>query len=174
MKVLYSAEDIAGKVQEIATEINRLCPERPLILLGVLKGSLHFVSDLARALEGDVRIDFIQPKSYEGTKTSGIVQLKKDHDVNIEGKDVIIVEDIVDTGLTLTYLVELLSTRRPKSLRVASLLRKPDAAIHPAQIDFVGFDIANEFVVGYGLDHDERYRSLPFIAVLQSSDQTDS
>lgn len=174
MKVLYSQEKIAEKIKQIAKQINEVCPERPLILLGVLKGSLHFVSDLARELEGDVRIDFIQPKSYEGTKTSGIVQLKKDHDLSIEGQNVIIVEDIVDTGLTLTYLLELLSTRRPKSLRVASLLRKPDAAVHETKIDFVGFDIANEFVVGYGLDHDERYRSLPFIAVLQSTDPTDS
>ncbi|RYG15921.1 hypoxanthine phosphoribosyltransferase, partial [bacterium] len=130
--------------------------------------SVHFFSDLARAMETDAELDFMQVSSYHGGKSStGVVQIRKDLDINIEGRHVVLVEDIVDTGTTLSYLLDLLETRHPKSLRVASLLSKTEARTTEVKIDYLGFDIANEFVVGYGLDYDERYRNLPYVGILR-------
>lgn len=166
-RILFSAEDIRRRVSEMAREIERDHPEETIILLGVLKGAVHFLSDLARELGSRVEIDFIQPSSYgNSTRSSGIVQLRKDHDLSIEGRHVIVVEDIVDTGLTLRYLIDLLETRRPASLRTAALLSKGDARKVDVPVEYVGFPIPNEFVVGYGLDFDESYRGLPYIAVI--------
>jgi hypoxanthine phosphoribosyltransferase len=135
--------------------------------VGVLKGSFLFLADLVRQLGENVVVDFVMVSSYgDGTESSGIVQIRKDLDINIEGRHVLIVEDIVDSGATLSHLCELLRTRRPKSLKVVALLSKPEARKQHAPIDFVGFEIPNEFVVGYGLDHAERYRNLPYIAIL--------
>jgi hypoxanthine phosphoribosyltransferase len=166
-RVLFSASEIRTRVAELAVEIARDVPEGRIILLGVLKGAIHFASDLARELGPRVEIDFIQPSSYgASTKSTGIVQLKKDHDLSIAGRHVVIVEDIVDTGLTLAYLREFLETRQPASLRAAALLSKPSARQISVEVEYIGFDIPNEFVVGYGLDLDESYRGLPYIAVI--------
>lgn len=165
---LISADRIASRVDELAAQIRAEANGEALLLVAVLKGSFLFVADLARSLGGDVTVDFIQVSSYgSGKSSSGVVQIKKDLDVNIEGRNVLIVEDIVDTGKTLEHLRELLGTRKPKSLRVVSLLRKPEAAQVDTSVEYVGFDIPNEFVVGYGLDFDERYRNLPHIAILR-------
>jgi hypoxanthine phosphoribosyltransferase len=165
---LIPAENIQSRVAELANEICADLAGEPLLLLGVLKGSFHFLSDLSRQLRCEVEIDFIQVSSYgNGQKSSGIVQIRKDLDTNIEGRDVLIVEDIVDTGATLRHLRELLGTRKPRSLKVVSLLSKLQARGIPSDIEYVGFEIPDEFVVGYGLDYGERYRNLPYIAILR-------
>jgi hypoxanthine phosphoribosyltransferase len=167
MQVLISEAEIASKVKELAGRIRADYGEAPLLLVGVLKGSVHFIADLSRRLGPNVTLDYVQVSSYgEGRSSSGIVQIRKDLDINLEGKDVLIVEDIVDTGATLAHLRELLSTRKPKSLRVVTLLSKPEARISQAEVEYVGFEIPNKFVVGYGLDYAERYRNLPYIAIL--------
>lgn len=166
LQPLISREEIADKISEMAAKIRQAYGDEPLLVVAVLKGSFIFLSDLCRQLGPNVSIDFVQVSSYGNEKSStGVVQIRKDLDINIEGKHVLIVEDIVDTGITLKHLRELLSTRKPKSLRVASLLSKPAVRQLEANIEFVGFEIANEFVVGYGLDFAERYRNLPYIAV---------
>ncbi len=165
---LLTAEQIQRRCDELAAEIDAHYRGEPLVLLGVLKGSYQFLSDLSRRLTAPCMIDFVQFSSYGNAKSSsGVVQIRKDHDLNIEDKHVLIVEDIVDTGLTLTHLLELLNTRHPASLRVVAMLSKPEARTHEALIDFTGFEIPNQFVVGYGLDHAEQFRNLPFIAVLK-------
>jgi hypoxanthine phosphoribosyltransferase len=164
--VLLSADAIQDRIQEMADQINQDYEGGSLLLVGVLKGSYLFLADLAKRLTGDVQIDFVQVSSYKGGKsTTGVVQIIKDLDVLIEGRDVLIIEDIVDTGLTLSHLLELLKTRRPKTIRIASLLRKPEALQTSLDVDYVGFDIPKEFVVGYGLDYEERFRNLPFIGI---------
>ena len=166
LETLISAEQIQARIVELATEIRKDYGEsEELLLVGVLKGSFHFLSDLTRQLGDNVRVDFLQTSSYgKGTVSSGIVQIRKDLDDSIEDKHVLLVEDIVDTGTTLKHLLDLLSTRQPKSLKIASLLSKPEA--HKVEIDvsYLGFSIPKHFVVGYGLDHGERYRNLPYIA----------
>ena len=165
---MLSAETIQSRVRELASAIDRDMAGDTPVLVAVLKGSLHFFSDLARAMETDAELDFMQTSSYHGGKSStGVVQIRKDLDINIEGRCVIVVEDIVDTGTTLTSLLDLLGTRHPQRLLVASLLSKPDARTTPVRVDYLGFDIANEFVVGYGLDYDERYRNLPYVGILR-------
>ena len=167
LEPLISAEQIQQKVDELAAKICKDGPEN-LLLIGVLKGSLHFLSDFSRRLPCDVEIDFISVSSYaEGKTSSGIVQIRKDLDTNIEGRDVLIVEDIVDTGATLRHLRELLGTRKPRRLHVVSLLSKLQARGISSDIEYVGFEIPDEFVVGYGLDYGERYRNLPYIAILR-------
>ena len=166
--VMLSAETIQARIRELAAEIDRDLGGEVPILVAVLKGSAHFFSDLARAMETDAELDFMQTSSYHGGKSStGVVQIRKDLDINIEGRIVIVVEDIVDTGTTLSHLLELLATRHPKSLRVAALLSKPEAMKVEVKVDYLGFDIKNEFVVGYGLDYDERFRNLPYVGILR-------
>jgi hypoxanthine phosphoribosyltransferase len=168
LETLLTGEQVQAKVAELAAVIRRDYGQEPLLLVGVLKGSFVFLADLFRHLGENCSIDFIHVSSYEGGKSSsGVVQIVKDLDINIEGKNVLLVEDIVDTGLTLAHLRELFATRKPKSFRVVALLTKPDAQPQKAHIEYVGFEIPNEFVVGYGLDHAERYRNLPYIAVLR-------
>jgi hypoxanthine phosphoribosyltransferase len=170
LDTLLTEEQIRDKVAELAAQIRLEIGDEEIILIGVLKGSYLFVADLARQLGLNTKIDFVQVSSYHEQKSStGVVQIRKDLDSNIEGKHVIVVEDIVDTGLTLTHLKELLLVRRPKSFRICSLLTKPDARLHETLVDFVGFEIPNEFVVGYGLDYGERFRTLPYIAILRDS-----
>lgn len=167
LTTLISQREIADKVLELAAAIRADLGDEPLLLVGVLKGSFLFIADLARALPGDVSVDFVQVSSYGSEKSStGVVQIRKDLDVNIEGRNVLIVEDIVDTGKTLNHLRELLSIRKPKTLRVVSLLSKPEARKIQCLVEYVGFEIPNKFVVGYGLDYAERYRNLPYIAIL--------
>jgi hypoxanthine phosphoribosyltransferase len=168
LDVLLSEETIAAKVREMAARIDTDLAGEGALLVGVLKGSVHFLSDLARAMKSETQMDFLQASSYHaGKESTGFVQIRKDLDVNIEDLNVIIVEDIVDTGITLNHLRELLSTRKPKSLKVAALLSKEGSRkVHP-NVEYIGFEIPNEFVVGYGLDYAERYRNLPYIAILR-------
>ena len=166
MEILISADEIQQRVRALAHDIRRDHPGG-VHLVCVLKGAFVFLADLARALDGDVTLDFMAVSSYgSSTKSSGQVQLLKDLDVGLEGRDVVIVEDIVDTGLTLTYLQDILRARAPRSLRTACLLSKPSRRKVDVTVDYVGFTIDDRFVVGYGLDYDERYRNLPSIAVI--------
>jgi len=167
VRTLISGGKIQKKIREMALKIRRDFPEEPLHLVGVLKGAVFFLSDLARQIPGEVSFDFIAVSSYgKETQSSGQVKLTRDLDANIEGKTVIVVEDILDTGLTLEYLLRVFEQRKPKQLRVAVLLDKHERRIAEVRADYVGFRIPNEFVVGYGLDYGERYRNLPHVGVL--------
>lgn len=168
--VLIDAERLQARIAELATQIRKDYAGRPLVLIGVLKGSFLFLADLCKHLDNNVIIDFLQTSSYHGGRsTTGVVQIRKDVDVNIEGVDVLLVEDIVDTGTTLSHLLELLGTRKPASLKIASLLSKPDARRVEVPVEYLGFEIENVFVVGYGLDDAEKYRQLPYIGVVKGS-----
>jgi hypoxanthine phosphoribosyltransferase len=165
---LITEEQIKTRVSEMAAEIRADFGDEPLLLVAILKGSFVFVADLARELGENVAVDFIQVSSYGKSMTSdGNVQIRKDLDINIEDANVLIVEDIVDSGATLRHLLDMLATRRPRTLKVASLLEKPAAHRVPVNIDYVGFEIPDEFVVGYGLDLAEKYRNLACIASLR-------
>ncbi len=167
LETLISAEAIRIRISELAQEIDLHYQDESVLLVAVLKGSVHFLSDLSRAMTTETSLDFMQVSSYQSGKSStGVVQIVKDLDINIEGKHLLIVEDIVDTGRTLSYLRRLLTTRNPKSVSVVALLSKPDARVEETPVEYVGFVIPNEFVVGYGLDYAERYRNLPFVARL--------
>jgi len=168
MNVLLRGDAIQTRVRELATEIDRDYPEEVEIhLVCVLKGGFVFMSDLIRAMSPRVTVDFIAVSSYaKSTTSSGEVRLLKDLDSGLEGRHVIIVEDIVDTGLTLTYLQDILRARSPKSLRTVCLLSKPSRRLVGVTVDYIGFTIEDCFVVGYGLDYDEKYRNLSYIAVL--------
>ena len=167
LEILITAEEISKRVAELGAEIRADYGDEPVLLVGVLKGSYPFLADLTRHLDTNIEVDFVQTSSYGGDKSSsGIVQIRKDLDISIEGRNVLIVEDILDSGLTLKHLRELLGTRKPLSLKVVTLLCKPAAARHGAHAEYVGFEIPDKFVVGYGLDYAERYRNLPYVAVL--------
>ncbi|WP_370370067.1 hypoxanthine phosphoribosyltransferase [Mycolicibacterium sp. CH28] len=169
--VLLSEEQIQARTAELAALVGRdygdVLGGQDLLLVTVLKGAVMFVTDLARALPVPTQLEFMAVSSYgSSTSSSGVVRILKDLDRDIHDRDVLIVEDIVDSGLTLSWLLRNLATRHPRSLRVCTLLRKPDAVRADVDIAYVGFDIPNEFVVGYGLDYAERYRDLPFIGTL--------
>jgi hypoxanthine phosphoribosyltransferase len=166
--VLLEAERISARIKALAEAIERdYPPDEHIHLVGVLKGAFVFIADLARHMTSRVTMDFIAVSSYgKDTRTSGEVRLLKDLDTGIEGRHVIIVEDIVDTGLTLTYLTEVLRARGPKSLRTVCLLSKPSRRLVDVEVDYIGFEIEDHFVVGYGLDYAEIYRNLPYIGVL--------
>jgi hypoxanthine phosphoribosyltransferase len=167
-EVLIGEKEIADKIAEMAEAISRDYADRELLLVGVLKGAVMVMSDLARALHRPVTMEFMAVSSYgSATSSSGVVRILKDLDRDISGQHVLVVEDIVDSGLTLSWLLKNLSSRQPASLEVAALLRKPDAIKVPVDVRYVGFDIPNEFVVGYGLDYGERYRDLPYIGRLK-------
>lgn len=168
-KILITSAEIQARVSEIGQQIARdYTPLGDLLLVGVLKGCMIFMVDLARAIPFPLAIDFIATSSYgHSTQSSGVVRLLKDLDTDISGRHVLIVEDIIDSGLTLEYLRSQLLRRNPASLRICALLNKPDRRIADVPVDYLGFDIPNEFVVGYGLDYGERYRNLPYIGVLK-------
>jgi hypoxanthine phosphoribosyltransferase len=167
VRILISGRRIQRRIQALARQIRKDFPHEPLHLVSVLKGGVFFLTDLARSISGEVSFDFIAVSSYgQTTRSSGQVRLTRDLDSSIEGKSVIVVEDILDTGMTLQYLLKLFQHRKPKHLRVAVLLDKPDRRIAPVHAEYVGFSIPNEFVVGYGLDYAERYRNLPYVGVL--------
>lgn len=167
-RVLITQEQIASRVAELGARISADYPEGPLYLVGILKGSFVFLADLARAIRTPCRIEFIGISSYGQDKTtSGQVRVTKDLDVSVEGRDVFVVEDIVDSGVTLTYLMRVLEQRRPRSIRIVALLDKPDRRQRPVQIAYSGFQIPDEFVVGYGLDYAEDFRNLRDICVLE-------
>ena len=166
--VMIDPDELAARINDLAREIRQDLPTGQLHFICVLKGAFLFLGDLIRAMEGDVTIDFMACSSYgAGTTSSGEVRLSKDLDSGLEGRDVIIVEDIVDTGLTLHYLQDILLARGPRSLRTACLLSKPSRRKIDVTIDYVGFTIEDRFVVGYGLDYAEQYRNLPYIGVLE-------
>jgi len=163
--VLISEEAIASRLTSLAREIDAVYAGGEVRAIGVLKGSVFFLTGVLKRLSTPVSVDFIQVRSYAGTASSGNIQLVHDLSMDIEGKDVLLFEDVVDTGLTLRRILELLSSRRPRSLRIAALLKKQLPENADLRVDFLGFTIGAEFVVGYGLDLDEKYRNLPFVAV---------
>ena len=167
-EVLVAAEDLSRRVRELGEAISRDYAGRPLLLVGVLKGAVFFLSDLMRHIDIPVEVDFMAVASYgSATDSSGVVRILKDLDIAIEGRDVLIVEDIVDSGLTLQYLLRNLGSRNPASLEVCALLTKPDRRKVDLPTRYVGFEIPDRFVIGYGLDYAERHRNLPFVAVLE-------
>jgi len=170
LRSLISHDRIAARTAELGQQISADFAGEPVILIGVLKGAAIFLADLARQITLDATFDFIAVSSYGSlTQHSGEVKLLKDVDESLEGRNVILVEDIVDTGLTLAYLKKLLWARRPKSLKVAAFLDKPSRRLQPVELDYVGFEVPNEFVVGYGMDLAGRYRNRKDICVLESS-----
>jgi len=171
LEVMISEEQIRTRIKELGAEITRDYAGRNPLLIGVLKGACFFLSDLMRAIDTRVGIEFMAISSYgSSTRTSGEVRIMKDLDVPIEGRDILVVEDIVDTGLTLSYLLSNLESRGAASVKLAALLDKFERRQKEVKIDYLGFKIPDEFVVGYGLDFAERYRNLPFIAVLKNPD----
>jgi len=167
---MLSAETIAARVKELGAEITRDYANASLVLVCVLKGSFVFAADLARAIDLPLRIDFLGVRSYgEGTESSGVVQITHDLSRPIAHEDVILVEDIVDTGLTIAHLMDLFRTRQPRTVKVCSLLHKPARAKVDVKVDYLGFTIEDRFVVGYGLDFAEKYRNLPYIGVVERS-----
>ncbi|MBE5816367.1 MAG: hypoxanthine phosphoribosyltransferase [Clostridiales bacterium] len=166
---LISAEQIQKRIKELARELESIYKDKNPLMVGVLKGCVYFLTDLTKEMDMDLELDFMIVSSYgASTRTSGVVKIIKDLERNIEGRDVVIVEDIIDSGLTLSYLVDVLKTRNPSSVRVCTLLDKKTSRKANMSADFVGFDIPDEFVVGYGLDYAERYRNLPGVYMLRS------
>jgi hypoxanthine phosphoribosyltransferase len=166
-RTLVEEDELGRRVRELGREISRDYEGRDLFLVGVLKGAVFFLSDLMRSLEVPCEVDFMAVSSYgSSTDSSGVVRILKDLDAPIEGREVLVVEDIVDSGLTLSYLLRTLNARNPASLDVCALLTKPERRKVDLPIRYVGFEIPNEFAIGYGLDHAERYRNLPYVAVL--------
>jgi len=166
-ETLVAEEDLTRRVAELGSEISRDYAGRDLVLIGVLKGAVPFLADLMRALEVDCEVDYMAVSSYgSSTDSSGVVRILKDLDAPIAGRDVLIVEDIIDSGLTLHYLIKTLRARSPATLEVCALLTKPERRRVETPIRYVGFEIPNRFVVGYGLDHEQRYRNLRHVAVL--------
>src|SRR5215471_2324309 len=166
--VIVTADQIAEKTAELAARIDADYADREVLLVGVLKGAAMFMSDLARALQRPSTMEFMAVSSYGSShRTSGVVRILKDLDRDISGQHVLVVEDIIDSGLTLSWLLKNLASRNPASIEIVALLRKPDAIKVEVTVEYVGFDIPNEFVVGYGLDYTERYRNLPYIGRLK-------
>ncbi len=161
---LFDAQAIARRVREMGAKITADYQGEPIVCIGVMKGALIFLADLARSIDLPVTMEFIGVSSYEGTSSTGHVRLTHDLSADIKDKHVLLVEDIIDTGRTIDYLIDVLRVRNPKSLRVASLLSKPESHVMVTPIDYVGFEITKEFVIGYGLDLDQYCRNLPYIA----------
>lgn len=166
--VMFSQEEIEAKVIELAKQIEKDYKEQDLLLVGILKGASVFVADLMRKIDLNVNIDFMSVSSYgSGTVSSGTVKILKDLDVDIKDKNVLIVEDIIDSGITLRNLYDTLMTREPRSLKLCTLLNKPARKKVDVDVDYVGFVIEDKFIVGYGIDYDEKYRNLPYIAIVE-------
>lgn len=167
-KVLISAEDVQKRVQELGQQLKEDYQGKDLLVLGILKGSVIFLADLIRAIDLPLQVDFMAVSSYgKSTNSSGVVRILKDLDTDINGKHVLIVEDIVDTGLTLSYLVDILLSREPASLKICTFLDKPSRRVSNVAPDYNGFEIPDDFVVGYGLDYAEKYRNLNYIGVIE-------
>jgi hypoxanthine phosphoribosyltransferase len=170
LQVLISSERIQQRIRELGEQISKDYPEGRLHLICILKGACFFMTDLARAMTRDVFVDFMGISTYgKGKTSSGEVKVTKDLDISLEGADVLIVEDIVDSGVTLNYLLHVLEQRKPRSIRIAALLDKPERRLRPVHVSYVGFPIPDKFVVGYGLDYAEKYRNLDAICVLDES-----
>lgn len=169
-EVLISREQLAAKVAELGAQISRDYEGEDLFLIGILKGSVPFMADLMRSITLDVEMDFMSVSSYgSGTTTSGVVRILKDLDTDIAGKNVLIVEDIIDSGLTLAYLKEYLAKRNPKSLKIVTMLSKPARRKADIEADYTGFVVDDKFIVGYGLDIDQKYRNLPYISWIKEN-----
>lgn len=168
INVHLTEEQIAERIAEMGAEISKEFGDEPVFLICILKGSIFFTCELAKRITSPVEIDFMSVSSYgSGTKSSGVVKIGKDLDNSIEGKNVLVVEDIIDSGRTLSYLLENLKTRNPKTLKLCTLLDKPERRVCDVHVDWVGFEIPDEFVVGYGLDYDQKYRNLPYIGYVE-------
>ena len=168
LRVLYSEEELEAKCAELGAQISKDYEGKNLLLVSVLKGAVVFMTDLMRHITVPCSIDFMVVSSYgNGVKTSGVVKIVKDLDADLAGKDLLIVEDILDTGMTLHYLKQLLQDRNPNSIRIATLLDKPERRGAAVRADYVGYQVPDEFVVGYGLDYDEKYRNLPYVGILK-------
>ncbi len=168
LRVLYSEEELEAKCAELGAQISKDYEGKNLLLVSVLKGAVVFMTDLMRHITVPCSIDFMVVSSYgNGVKTSGVVKIVKDLDADLAGKDLLIVEDILDTGMTLHYLKQLLQDRNPNSIRIATLLDKPERRRAAVRADYVGYQVPDEFVVGYGLDYDEKYRNLPYVGILK-------
>ncbi len=167
-EVLISEEELDKRISEMAEQLDKEYEGKTVHLLGILKGSVFFMCDLAKKMKSDVTMDFISVSSYgDGTVSSGIVRLNKDLDESIEGKNVVIVEDIVDSGRTLSYVRKLMEDRKPASLKIVTLLDKPDRRVVDCKVEMSGFVIPDKYIIGYGLDYAQKYRNLPYIAVIQ-------
>lgn len=168
IRVLLTEEEVDRKIEEIGKMISADYQEKSVHLICVLKGGIFFTCELAKRITVPVSLDFMSVSSYgAGTKSSGVVKIVKDLDEPLDGKDVLIVEDIIDSGRTLSYLIEILKKRNPKSIKLCTLLDKPERRVTDVKVDYVGFNIPDEFVVGYGLDYDQKYRNLPYIGVVE-------
>ena len=168
LEVLLSEEVVDARIKALGEQISKDYEGKEVHLVGVLKGSVFFICELAKRITVPVTLDFMSVSSYGmDTKSSGVVRIVKDLDESIKGRDVIVIEDIVDSGNTLSYLLEMLSDRNPESLRLCTLLDKPERRRKPVKVDYVGFQIPDEFVVGYGLDYAQKYRNLPYVGVVK-------
>lgn len=168
IRVLLNEEEVGKRVREIGAQVSKDYEGKQVHLICVLKGGVFFTCELAKRITVPVSLDFMSVSSYGAdTKSSGIVKIVKDLDEPLEGKDVLIVEDIIDSGRTLSYLIEILKKRNPNSIRLCTLLDKPERRVKDVKVDYVGFNIPDEFVVGFGLDYDQKYRNLPFIGVVE-------
>lgn len=172
IEVMLSEEEVDVKIKEMADQISKDYEGKTVHLVCVLKGSVFFVCELAKRIKVPVTLDFMSVSSYgKETKSSGVVKIIKDLDEPLKGKDVLVVEDIIDSGRTLSYLLELLRDREPNSLHLCTLLDKPDRRVVPVEVDYTGFEIPDKFVVGYGLDYDQRYRNLPYVGVVNFDEE---
>lgn len=168
ISVLIAEEDVDKKIREIAEKISKDYEGKTVTLICILKGSIFFTCELAKRITIPVKLDFMSVSSYgAGTESSGRVKIIKDLDDSVEGKDIIVIEDIIDSGRTLHYLMTLLASRKPNSIKLCTLLDKPDRRVVPVDVDYTGFNIPDKFVVGYGLDYDQNYRNLPYIGVIE-------
>lgn len=168
IKVLISEEEVSKRIAEIGKEISEAYAGKEIHLICVLKGGVFFMCDLAKTISIPVSMDFMSVSSYgDGTSSSGIIKIVKDLDESLEGKHVMVVEDIIDSGRTLSYLLEILEKRKPASMGLCTLLDKPDRRVRDVKVDYVGFEVPDEFVVGYGLDYAQKYRNLPYIGVVE-------
>ena len=167
VNVLINKARLENRIEEMAKQIEKDYEGKDIVFIGILKGSVMFMAELVKNIKSNVELDFMDVSSYEGTESSGDVRINSDIRNSIKGKDVIIVEDIIDTGRTLTYLIEYLKQKQPNSLKIATMLSKPSRRIMELNVDYIGFSINDEFVVGYGLDYNEKYRNLPYIGYLE-------
>lgn len=168
INVHLTEEELDKRIREMAAQISKDFDGEPITLICILKGSVFFTCDLAKRISNPVELDFMKVSSYgSGTSSSGRVKIEQDLDENIEGKNVLVVEDIIDSGRTLSYLLDILGRRNPKSLKLCTLLDKPDRRVVEVNVDYVGFEIPDEFVVGYGLDYNQKYRDLPYIGYVE-------
>lgn len=169
IKVLINEQQLQKRVDEIARQIEEEYKGKEITLICILKGSVFFTVDLARKIRGDVKLEFIRVSSYnDGTESSGEIKMKLDLKDSIQGKDVIVIEDIIDTGRTLSYLIEYLKMKKPNSVKLCTLLDKPERRVQKVKVDYTGFQIPDKFVIGYGLDFDERYRNLPYVGYIET------